>query len=143
MHYFTDGFDKPINSSRKGAASEYAACIWLLSQGYEVFKNVAASGVFDIVAIKGKEILKIDVKSASLKTGEKVFYAQRRAQHKIAEQGGNILYIFRDGSCKWDYEADKHYGKKVGEVRVGGQIGNTNKKGFVERQKLEAQQRIG
>src|SRR5262245_4735089 len=47
-----------------GARSELIACEWLLSQGYEVFRNVSATGPIDVVAIKGSEVLLLDVKSS-------------------------------------------------------------------------------
>lgn len=48
----------------KGAISELEACAWLLSQGYEVFRNVCPTGKADIVIWKKGEFPKlIDVKS--------------------------------------------------------------------------------
>jgi hypothetical protein len=47
----------------QGAVSELRAAIWLLNQGYEVFRNVSAHGPMDLVAIKGQEILRLDVKT--------------------------------------------------------------------------------
>lgn len=49
----------------KGAHSELIACAWLLSQGYEVFRNVSAFGLTDVIAQKGGRILLLDVKSAN------------------------------------------------------------------------------
>lgn len=51
-----------MNSSRQGDVGEYLAVIWLLSEGWEVFKNVASKGPGDLVAVKNKTILMIDVK---------------------------------------------------------------------------------
>src|SRR6185436_18372888 len=47
----------------KGAHSELIACAWLLAQGYEVFRNVSAVGLTDVIAQKGGQILLLDVKS--------------------------------------------------------------------------------
>lgn len=52
-----------MDKKHKGAVCELTACAWLLEQGYEVFRNVSAFGHADIVAWKGDEILKLDVKS--------------------------------------------------------------------------------
>jgi Holliday junction resolvase len=52
-----------LDSKHKGARSELIACAWLLEQGYEVFRNISDRGIIDIIAIKGDEQLKIDVKS--------------------------------------------------------------------------------
>ena len=47
----------------KGAASELLALIWLLKQDYEVYRNVSQHGICDMIAVKGEELIKIDVKS--------------------------------------------------------------------------------
>jgi hypothetical protein len=52
-----------VQRKHRGAYNELAACQWLLAQGYEVFRNVSPYGMVDIVAVRGDEILKIDVKS--------------------------------------------------------------------------------
>lgn len=52
-----------IQIKHKGAASELIALIWLLNEGYEVFRNVSAHGIADMIAVKDGEMLKIDVKT--------------------------------------------------------------------------------
>jgi hypothetical protein len=52
-----------LKPQHKGARGEFAAVIWLLDQGYDVFRNVCPNGPIDLVAIKGPERLLIDVKS--------------------------------------------------------------------------------
>lgn len=54
-----------MERKHKGAASELIALIWLLKEGYEVYRNVSSHGIADMVAIKDDEILKIDVKTNS------------------------------------------------------------------------------
>jgi Holliday junction resolvase len=41
------------------------ASLWLLKQGYEVFRNVSAHGLVDIVAMKDGVVRKFDVKALS------------------------------------------------------------------------------
>ncbi len=50
-------------SKHVGALSEVAACAWLLSQGYEVFRNVSPHGPADILVweVQTDEVTKIDV----------------------------------------------------------------------------------
>lgn len=55
--------EPPLPDKHKGAHAELIACAWLLSQGYEVFRNVSAFGLTDIIAQKGGQILLLDVKS--------------------------------------------------------------------------------
>ncbi len=52
----TDENISQLCASTKGAIGELIATIWLLKQGYEVYRNVSASGKFDLIAIKGDKI---------------------------------------------------------------------------------------
>ena len=54
-----------MDAKHKGAHSELAACVWLLEQGFEVFRNISQHGTTDIVAVKYDMLWRIDVKSAS------------------------------------------------------------------------------
>ena len=56
----TDG----IPTKHKGAANELRAVLWLMKQGYEVFRNVSQHGAIDIIATRNDEILFLDVKSS-------------------------------------------------------------------------------
>lgn len=100
--YASENFAK-LTSADKGAIGELKACVWLLSQGYEVYRNISAVGIFDIVAIKDGLVKKIDVK---LYGG-----CNRRKQEECKTFGGNVLYLMPDGAFKWDYEQDSAYNK--------------------------------
>jgi len=54
-----------MNKKHKGALAELKASSWLLSKGFEVFRNVSPHGPVDIVALnpKTKETILIDVKT--------------------------------------------------------------------------------
>ena len=83
----------------KGAHSELAACVWLLEQGFEVFRNVSQHGTTDIVAIKYDCIWRIDVKTAQAHTrqnGEVVHYCA----YKPAK-GVRILAALTNGEFVW------------------------------------------
>ena len=56
------------DTNRTGDVTEHKAVVWLLEQGYEVFRNECCSGPIDIIAlnIETQEILKIDVKTGSI-----------------------------------------------------------------------------
>ena len=56
------------DSNRIGDISEHKAVVWLLEQGYEVFRNECCSGPIDIITFntETKELLKIDVKTGSI-----------------------------------------------------------------------------
>jgi Holliday junction resolvase-like predicted endonuclease len=119
MDYFNEAFTSSSCTSRKGAASELAACIWLLANGYEVFRNIAQSGPFDIVAVKGEVMLKLDVKSLGMGDGKNP-PVNRAAQRVVKELGGNVLYIDKHGACKFDYELDDKYHLPPEAIKRGG-----------------------
>lgn len=54
-----------IPIKHKGAHAELRASAWLLSQGYEVFRNVSQHGPVDIIALNPKTLafILIDVKT--------------------------------------------------------------------------------
>jgi len=56
-----------LSGCYKGVIHEMTATIWLMTQGYQVFKNVCPSGPIDLIAIRDTEIIRIDVKTATLK----------------------------------------------------------------------------
>jgi Holliday junction resolvase-like predicted endonuclease len=83
-----------MDSKHKGAHSELVACKWLLEQGYEVFRNISPFGLMDIVAIKGDEVLKIDVKSG------------RRSLKKYPRAVGVVaLNVHANGECTFEKRA--------------------------------------
>jgi hypothetical protein len=62
-----------LPTSHKGAATELQAAVWLLLNGYEVFRNVSSTGPVDLIAINLErgELLLLDAKtrpSAPLKS---------------------------------------------------------------------------
>ena len=57
-----------FSANRSGDISEHRAVVWLLKQGYEVFRNECCTGPIDIIAVntETKELLKIDVKTGAI-----------------------------------------------------------------------------
>lgn len=98
-----------MNSSQIGAVSELAACSWLISQGYEVFKNVVASGPIDLVAIKDGVAMLIDVKTALLnrdKQGRATGLHRSTPRKNQKSIGIRMLYVTRCGRCFFDDDVD-------------------------------------
>lgn len=95
----TDGLGKFNSRHHKGAYSEMAACMWLLKQGYEVFRNISCTGPIDIVAWNRKtgEFFPYDVKSmASYERKDGSFgYAVWKGSNKANIP---LLHILSDGS---------------------------------------------
>lgn len=89
-----------MHRKHHGARGEMMACIWLLNNGYEVFRNISAHGEIDLVAIKDQEILKLDVKS-SIKLDKGARFLLKDSQVK---NGVVPIYVFSNGECRIDYQ---------------------------------------
>lgn len=90
-----------IEVKHRGSANEMRACLWLLDQGYEVFRNVSQHGDVDIVALKGVETLRIDVKAANFKVlADKSIKVYRCG--KPVPAGVRILLALPNGEMIWD-----------------------------------------
>jgi hypothetical protein len=94
-----------LSTGVKGGINELRACTYLLSLGYEVFRNVCASGKGDLVAWKhGEQPIIIDVKSIcttvyQCKDGtERVSIQMTRSKYP----GVVTLGVFEDGSVICD-----------------------------------------
>lgn len=80
----------------RGAYSELIACAFLLDQGYEVFRNVSAHGLGDLVAWKDGKFTVFDVKTVSAGGGGS---AIRLLQAQI-DAGIQRINVHDDGRCK-------------------------------------------
>ena len=89
--------NKKSMAATKGAACELLACAYLIDAGYMVFRNISPRGCIDIVAIRGNEIRKFDVKSASLSLWENVSNISITYEQKA--MGVEILYVDEYGCC--------------------------------------------
>jgi hypothetical protein len=77
-----------------GSYNEMIATLWLMERGYEVFRNVSAHGLIDLVALKDGVFTKFDVKMAySQVQPVKLTQAQMDA-------GVIGLKVYPDGSCE-------------------------------------------
>jgi hypothetical protein len=84
----------------RGTQAELIACAYLLGEGYEVFRNISPSGPADIIACKGTELLRIDVKSGA-------YHPKLREVQK--RDGVVILYVDKDGGCEFDFEREQRF----------------------------------
>ena len=84
--------------------SEFIAAAWLIKKNYTIYWKTQDNDVIDIIAVHrvtGK-VLKIDVKTASIRKTWKPGTLIQRVQSKYQKQlGVKILYVFKDGSCKF------------------------------------------
>lgn len=76
------------------------AVVWLMEQGYEVFRNLSAEGAFDMIALSPEETIYIDVKTASevMDYGVKNLTAAkfRPSAKKYPELNKKIVYVYKD-----------------------------------------------
>ena len=87
----SSGSNGQCAEKHRTAQTELAACIYLLGEGYEVFRNVSAHGTADLVAVKGDRVLRIDVKSG--RDGGKLTAMQER-------EGIVLLHVDESGHCE-------------------------------------------
>ena len=83
------------NSTRTGSINELRACSWLMSQGYEAFRNVCQVGPADIIALNtetGEKIL-IDVKTKS-KSKVFIYHKLSSTQKRL---GVKVLIVDENG----------------------------------------------
>ena len=57
-----------VEPKHRGAVNELRATAWLIGLGYEVCRNVSQHGPVDLVAIRGDEVILIDVKATQLRS---------------------------------------------------------------------------
>lgn len=86
-----------VSTCQIGARNELLAAAWLISQGYEVFRNVSPAGPVDIVGMKDGCISLFDVKSATLRSDGAIQLLKLSQEQK--KLGVKIIGVFEDGSC--------------------------------------------
>tara|TARA_R110002051_G_scaffold286414_1_gene348988 strand:- start:8380 stop:8700 length:321 start_codon:yes stop_codon:yes gene_type:complete len=94
-----------------GLHSEFTAAAWLTNKGYTIYWKTQDCDPIDFIAVHRDtgECLKIDVKTASIrktwKPGTMITRIQSKYQKKL---GVKILYVFKDGSCKFKGSTGKN-----------------------------------
>tara|TARA_R100000664_G_C2737083_1_gene126321 strand:- start:545 stop:841 length:297 start_codon:yes stop_codon:yes gene_type:complete len=87
-----------------GMASEFTAAKWLIKQGYNIYWRTRDNDPIDFVAVNkdNGEVLKVDVKSASIrKTWKPGTVISRKLSDYQKILGVKILYVFKNGECKF------------------------------------------
>jgi Holliday junction resolvase-like predicted endonuclease len=70
-----------VDKKHKGCVNELGAVVWLMAGGYEVCRNLSQHGPVDLVAIKGAEVILIDVKQG-YKTADGICAAKLTPRQK-------------------------------------------------------------
>jgi Holliday junction resolvase-like predicted endonuclease len=89
-----------VESKHQGAHNELLATVWLLRQGYEVFRNVSAHGPIDLIAMKAGTIFFFDAKKVDYRADGSMGFA--RITKEQAALGVKIIRVFADGNCAID-----------------------------------------
>ncbi len=95
-----------MEKKHKGAHSELIASAWLLSKGYEVFRNISPHGQVDIVAIRNSEVLYIDVKSVPDMDSQTVWKPHSGFRNDV------VILLVSGGKCKF-YESPRELGESL------------------------------
>lgn len=89
---------------RKGLESEFIAASWLTKNNYTIYWKTQDNDPIDLVAVHRitGSVIKVDVKTASIRKTWKPGSLIARKQSKYQQQlGVKILYVFKNGSCKF------------------------------------------
>ena len=91
------GRTKPAHvTATLGTKNELIAAAWLISQGYEVFRNLSPVGPVDLIAMqKDGKIIKIDVKTAL--PNERYTYRLSRVQIML---NVHMLIVTLEEDCR-------------------------------------------
>jgi hypothetical protein len=108
-NYGQTGFS---SGKHRTAQTELMACVFLLGEGYEVFRNISCHGAADLIACKGDVVLRIDVKSG-------------RAPKLTPEQekdGVIILHVDDNGRCEFAIDRKQRIEKELRSIlsRIAG-----------------------
>ena len=79
-----------------GAANELRAASLYIDMGYEVFIPVMTQSKADFIALRGSEVVKVQVKTASEITSDNKQYLQIRLQGRSSTGGGTREYVDGD-----------------------------------------------
>ena len=83
-----------MERKHRGAHSELIACAWLLSQGYEVFRNVSPCGLTDLVTLRDGVLQRFDVKTVAKHRNNLPFLSDAQIKEGVIP-----LYVYDSGKC--------------------------------------------
>lgn len=82
-----------------GSLNEYKAVVWLIEQGYEVYKNVNPIGEVDLIAAKagGGVVIEVDVKTLRKASSKRYnFLKKDYLTEDQIDRGIKPLFVFGD-----------------------------------------------
>lgn len=94
-----------VKPGTKGSINEHLATVWLMKEGYDVFRNTSPVGRADLIAVNWDEgdWLAVDVKSHGYNpNGDGVLgEAQKKQADEYRNSNIKYLVVGDDGSCSW------------------------------------------
>ncbi len=106
----------PVSTSTRGAVGELIVANVLLMGGFEVFRSLSPNAKCDLVAIKGTDTLKIEVRSGQVNNDRVTFTAKR-----IDNADYYGIYYQREKEIMVEFR------KKLPQVVDGSKLGNALK----------------
>lgn len=93
-----------MNTTTRGTLSEARASVWLMEQGWEVYLGWGNTSC-DIVALRGSEVARIEVKTASPSSVSGKWVVAGCKPHLY----DTLLIVYPDGSVEFDPPREKVY----------------------------------
>lgn len=85
-----------LSKNKVGGIAELSVCADLLKRGYEVFRNVSSDGKVDVIAIKGKQILDIDIKTGYKVLNGNLLYPKNKIEAKYV-----AVFVHKDNEIHY------------------------------------------
>lgn len=89
-----------ISFGQRGTHNELVAMVWLMQQGYEVFRNSSPHGSVDVIGLKNGQVELFDIKKASYRHDGAI--ARPKFTQSQKSLGVKCICVFEDGTCTFD-----------------------------------------
>ncbi len=83
-----------------GARSEHLAVVHLLDEGFSVFRAVGAHAPYDLIAVRGQTVLKVEVRSGTRWKGSDRKDGFSKKVNDPSNPPDIFLVVFPDGDIK-------------------------------------------
>lgn len=93
-----------MNTTTRGTLSEARASVWLMERGWQVYLGWGNTSC-DIVALRGSEVVRVEVKTAAVSTKEGRWVVAGCKP----EMYDTLLVVYPDGIVEADPPKDKVY----------------------------------
>lgn len=87
----------------RGAISELSACADLMERGFLVFRAVAPHGPYDVIAAKGRDVLRVEITTGTILADGRISYPRHERHAKafdviaVTTPPGSVSYFTPSG----------------------------------------------